>query len=139
MKGFSRALRALFGSCTDASHLTVAAHGSGLIPGQAVEPTPLTSQWPPTDRGCLRAPGTGSCTHAAHLTVAAHGPELFEGSRDRLSKLALKKLYESRRNHDLGAILLAALLPHCCPPGHQSSVDGEEPQPAGGERVRNGP
>jgi hypothetical protein len=26
----------------------------------AVAPTPLTSQWPPTDRGCLRAPGTGS-------------------------------------------------------------------------------
>ena len=60
VKGCSRALRALFGSCTDASHLTVAAHGSSLIPGQAVEPTPLTSQWPPTDRGCSRAPGTGS-------------------------------------------------------------------------------
>ena len=65
----------------------------------AVAPTPLTSQWLPTDRGCLRAPGTGSCTHAAHLTVAAHGPGLFEGSRDRLPKLALKMLYESRRNH----------------------------------------
>ena len=50
-------------------------------------------------------PGTGSCTHAAHLTVAAHGPELFEGSRDRLPKLALKMLYESRRNHDLGTSL----------------------------------
>ena len=43
--------------------------------------------------------GTGSCTHAAHLTVAAHGPGLFEGSRDRLPKLALKMLYGSRRNH----------------------------------------
>ena len=39
-----------------AVYLTVAAHGSGLIPGQAVEPTPLDSQWPPTDRGCSRAP-----------------------------------------------------------------------------------
>ena len=65
----------------------------------AVAPTPLTSQWPPTDRGCLRAPGTGSCTHAAHLTVAANGPELFEGSRDRLPKLALKKVHEIWINH----------------------------------------
>ena len=56
--------------------------------------------------------GTGSCTHAAHLTVAAHGPGLFEGSRDRLPKLALKMLYKSRRNHDLGR---TATLEACTP------------------------
>ena len=34
--------------------------------------------------------------------MAAHGPGLFEGSRDRLPKLALKNLHESWRNHVLG-------------------------------------
>ena len=34
--------------------------------------------------------------------MAAHGPGLFEGSRDRLPRLALKMLQESRRNHVLG-------------------------------------
>ena len=55
-------------------------------------------------KGCSRALRAlfGSCTDASHLTVAAHGPELFEGSRDRLPKLALKMLNKSRRNHDLG-------------------------------------
>ena len=55
-------------------------------------------------KGCSRALRAlfGSCTDASHLTVAAHGPELFEGSRDRLPKLALKMLYKSRRNHVLG-------------------------------------
>ena len=44
----------------------------------------------------------GSCTHAGHLTVTAHGPGLFEGLWDRFPKLALKKVYVSRRDHDLG-------------------------------------
>ena len=55
-------------------------------------------------RGCSHALRLlfGSCTHASHLTVAAHGPGLFEGPRDRLPRLALIRLYECRRDHDLG-------------------------------------